>query len=223
MRVREVAGGGRAVEVPPHRLRRWFDNFARRNDGVRETGIGAEEVTVWGGNGTVATAAVPFPPLSGASSGTYQGLAVDALVEHAERSRRIGLVLLRKGAHSIGVVEDGSVVASRTARHRVQGRNAAGGWSQQRFARRRQEQAADALRRAADDVEELLVPEVVRLDAIVLGGDRGALDELRADRRLAPVLHLATGRVLDVPEPRRSVLDEAAERAVAVEVVVRDG
>ena len=42
------------------------------------------------------------------------------------------------------------------------------------------------------------------------------------DRRLEPVLARAEPRVLDVPEPRRAVLDEAARRARAVEVVVRE-
>ena len=60
------------------------------------------------------------------------------------------------------------------------------------------------------------------LDAVVLGGDAAALDDLRADRRLAALLARAEPRVLDVPEPRRAVLDEAARRALAVEVVVRD-
>jgi hypothetical protein len=67
----------------------------------------------------------------------------------------------------------------------------------------------------------VLAPEVDSLDAVVLGGDRQALDVLRADRRLAGVFALAGERVLDVAEPRRAVLDEAAERARAVEVVVR--
>ena len=47
----------------------------------------------------------------------------------------------------------------------------------------------------------------------MLGGDAAALDDLRADRRLAALLARAEPRVLDVPEPRRAVLDEAARRA----------
>ncbi|WP_039739943.1 Vms1/Ankzf1 family peptidyl-tRNA hydrolase, partial [Saccharomonospora halophila] len=47
------------------------------------------------------------------------------------------------------------------------------------------------------------------------------LDELRGDPRLAPVFDAAGPRVLDVAEPRRTVLDEAARRARAVEIVVR--
>ena len=61
------------------------------------------------------------------------------------------------------------------------------------------------------------------LAGVVLGGDQHALDTLRADRRLAPVFALAVPRVLDVPDPRRAVLEDAAVRARAVEIVVRDG
>jgi hypothetical protein len=78
------------------------------------------------------------------------------------------------------------------------------------------------LRAAADDAFEVLLPRLSEMDALVLGGDRRALDELREDRRLAPLFAIADTRILDVPEPRRTVLDEAAERAIAVEIVLHD-
>ncbi|SFJ66335.1 hypothetical protein SAMN05421835_107154 [Amycolatopsis sacchari] len=215
-RVRDAAGGGRVVEVAPERLGGWFDRFATRNGGIRETAATDTEVVVTAANGTTATAVVPFPPLTGSGPPTVR------LAVHAKRSRRIGLLLVRLGAHSVGVAEGGKVVVSRTDRHHVHGRAAAGGWSQQRFARRREGQARQALRDAADDAYEVLVPRVRELDAVVLGGDRRALDELRADRRLAPLFELASQRVLDIVEPRRAVLDEAAERARDVEILVRD-
>jgi hypothetical protein len=219
-KTREVAGGGRAVEVPPDRLEGWFDRFAGRNDGVRTTILRPHEVVVTGGNGTTATAVVPFGPLEVES--TFNGLAVEPLITHVLRSRRIGLLLVRLGGHSLGLAKDGRVFVSRTDRHLVHGRSAAGGWSQKRFARRRDGQAHDALRAAADDAFEVLLPRLSEMDALVLGGDRRALDELREDRRLAPLFAIADTRVLDVPEPRRTVLDEAAERAIAVEIVLHD-
>ena len=68
----------------------------------------------------------------------------------------------------------------------------------------------------------VLVPRLAQLDGVVLGGDRQALDVLRNDRRLSDVFAKAEDRVLDVPEPRRAVLDEAAERARCVEIVIQD-
>ncbi|MPY96982.1 MAG: hypothetical protein GEU97_03145 [Actinophytocola sp.] len=222
MRVREVAGGGRAVEVPPERLARWFAGFERRNGPAEHTVLSVTEVVVTAANGTTATVAVPFPPLS--ASGEHAGLNVDALVQHARVERRIGLVLLRLGAHSIGIAEGERVVTSRTDRHLVHGRTSKGGWSQQRFARRRDKQATEALDRAARDIADVLGPEAASLDAVVLGGDKAALDDVLADARLPRALtERVVPGVLDVAEPRKAVLDEAARRARAVEIVVRDG
>ncbi|MDQ3154373.1 MAG: hypothetical protein M3R63_22525, partial [Actinomycetota bacterium] len=55
---------------------------------------------------------------------------------------------------------------------------------------------------------------------LVLGGDRSALRVLAEDRRLVTLLARAEPRVLDVPEPRRAVLDEVARRVRCVEVHV---
>ncbi|MPY77750.1 MAG: hypothetical protein GEV04_04495 [Actinophytocola sp.] len=221
MKVRQVAGGGRAVEVPPERLARWFAGFEKRNGLAERTVLGQEVVVVTAANGTTATVAVPFPPL--AAAGEHAGLAVDALVEHALIERRIGLVLLRLGAHSVGIAVGERVVTSRTDRHLMQGRTAAGGWSQQRFARRRGNQARQAIERAARDVVDVLGPDAASLDAVVLGGDKAALDDLLADSRLPLALtERVLPAVLDVAEPRKAVLDEAARRARAVEIVVRD-
>ncbi|TWE29008.1 hypothetical protein FHX69_1678 [Prauserella muralis] len=207
--------------MEPERLARWFARFAERNGGVIATRLGPGEVVVTAADGTTATVAVPFPPLP-VGDREAEGLAVEALVEHASRPRRLGLLLVRLGGHSVGVAEGDRVVASRTGRHLVHGRSAAGGWSQQRFARRRDGQARQSLRAAADDAAEILASRASGLDGVVLGGDRRALDELRADPRLAPVFALASERVLDVAEPRRTVLDDAARRARAVEITVRD-
>ncbi|EHR51483.1 hypothetical protein SacmaDRAFT_3258 [Saccharomonospora marina XMU15] len=221
-RIRQAPGGGRIVEVDADRLAGWFERFAERNGGVLRTRLARQEVTVTAGDGTTATVAVPFGPLRGVERDTVvDGLAVEALVEHVRRPRRVGLLLVRLGGHSVGVAQAGRVVRSRTDRHLVHGRSAAGGWSQQRFARRRSGQARQALRSAADDAVRVLAARVGELDAVVLGGDRRALDELRSDPRLAEVFALAEPRVLDVAQPRRSVLDEAARRAHAVEVLLR--
>jgi len=212
---RMVAGGGWAVEVEPERVAGWFDRFAARHGGIAGVVSDPAEVVVTAADGATATCAVPFPPLTGEG--------VDALVAHLLVPRRIGLLLVRLGGHSVGIAVDGAVVVSRTDRRQVHGRSAAGGWSQQRFARRREGQVRQALQAAAEDALSVLGPQVSSLDGVMLGGDQHALDTLRADRRLAPVFALAAPRVLDVPDPRRAVLDDAAARARAVEIVVREG
>jgi hypothetical protein len=75
-----------------------------------------------------------------------------------------------------------------------------------------------ALRAAADTAARVLLPRTVELDAIVLGGDTTALCSLAADARLTALFQRAESRVLDIAEPRRAVLDDAARRARCVEV-----
>jgi hypothetical protein len=75
---------------------------------------------------------------------------------------------------------------------------------------------------AADNVVRILVPEVARLDAVVLGGDRSAVDEVLTDRRLEPLLPLVTGRLLDVPDPRLTVLQGTPDLFRSVRIRLLD-
>jgi hypothetical protein len=212
-----VAGGGRAVEVEPDRVSGWFDRFASRHGGVTRTETSAAGFVVAAASGATASVAVSLP------AAVFEGLVLAPLLDHVLRSRRIGLLLVRLGGHSVGIATDGVVEVSRTDRRPVHGRSAAGGWSQHRFARRRELQARQALSAAADDAHEVLGPALSTLDSVVLGGDHRALDVLRTDPRLAPVFAIASPRVLDLPNPARTVLDTAARRARSIEIVVRDG
>ncbi|MFC7342668.1 acVLRF1 family peptidyl-tRNA hydrolase [Saccharopolyspora griseoalba] len=220
-KARQLPGGGRAVEVAPRRVSGWFERFAESHGGAERTELNPRQVRVLAADGALAEVAVPFGELP-PPHGTREGLAVASLVEHLRTSRRIGLVLVRLGAHSVGIARDGAVERSSTDRHLVHGRNKAGGWSQQRFARRREGQAQRSLDSAADAVAKTLLPEADDLDAVVLGGDKKALRALREDSRLTGLLDAAEPRVLDVPEPRRAVLDDAAQRAIAVEIAIYD-
>jgi Actinobacteria/chloroflexi VLRF1 release factor len=219
VRSRATAGGGRAVEVPPERVTGWFDRFAHRHGGIADSTATPDLVTVTATDGATATVIVPFGPLVPPDD---PRLAVAVLALHVLRPRRIGLLLVRLGGHSVGIAYDGRVEQSRTDRRLLHGRTSAGGWSQRRFARRREGQARSALHAAATDAFEVLSPQLSTLDGIVLGGDARALDILRTDPRLAELLARAETRILDIPEPRRTVLDEAAQRARSVEIIIRD-
>jgi Actinobacteria/chloroflexi VLRF1 release factor len=229
-RTRDVAGGGRAVEVEPERLLGWFDRFATRHGGLIAVRGTARDVRVEAADGSSAEIVVPFGGLPPESAGPTTGptvtsaapaAVISALHTHLTVPRRIGIVLVRLGGYSLGVAVGGAVETSTTGARLVHGRNRKGGSSSGRFARRRDNQARVALDAAADAVARVLLPVAPTLDAVVLGGDAAALDDLRADRRLTALLARAE-RVLDVPEPRRAVLDEAARRALAVEIVVRE-
>lgn len=207
------------MEVEPERLTGFLERFATGHGGALHTVVAPQRVEVAAGDGWRASVAVPFGTLR-TRPGQQPGIAVDDLLGHLLAPRTIGLVLVRLGGYSVGVARAGKVLTSSTGSRLVHGRSAAGGQSQQRFARRREGQARVALRAAADAAARVLVPRAAELDAVVLGGDGAALRSLAGDPRLAALLDRAEPRVLDIPEPRRSVLDEAARRARCVEVAL---
>jgi hypothetical protein len=209
MSAKPAAGGGRWVDVDPERLSRWLENFAGRHGPWHAAGL---LVTAEDG----ATAEL-FPP-----PGAPPVAGLDELRQAALEPRTIGLLLARKGAVAVGVAHGTRLGASKVDTHYVQGRTAAGGWSQQRFARRRDNQARAAIADGAGIVQRLLLPEVRRLSAVVGGGDRTAVDAILATPALKPIAALRSDRFLDVPEPRRSVLEDAIAAARAVRILVRD-
>jgi hypothetical protein len=213
MGVRQAAGGGRWVDVDPVRLVRWIDGFASRHGEFTAAAV-PSGVVLTAADG--ASADLQAPPGARATND------LDSFVAEATGPRRLGLLLARKGAVAVGVFDGPDLVVSKVDRHYVQGRTAAGGWSQQRFARRRDNQAKAAASDGADIVQRLLLPEVRALTAVVAGGDRSAVDAILAEKALAPVAALRADRLLDVPEPRHAVLLTAIAQARAVLVLVRD-
>jgi Actinobacteria/chloroflexi VLRF1 release factor len=217
---RELAGGGRAVEVEPERLAGFLERFAAGHGGALTTTVMPQQVDVAAADGMTASIPVPFGPLV-TSPEQQVGLRVDDLIRHLVLPRIIGLLLVRLGGYSVGIARAGVVLTSSTGSRLVHGRSAAGGQSQQRFARRREGQARVALRAAADAAARVLLPRAAELDAVVVGGDSAALRILAADPRLTALLERAEPRVLNIAEPRRAVLDDAARRARCVEVQLR--
>ncbi len=199
--------------MDPGRVARWVAGFADRHgpstSAPREYGL---LLTAPDG----ATAELHAPP------GVPGATDLDGFLAAVSRPRRIGLLLARKGAVALGVAEGAELVVSKVDTHYVQGRTAAGGWSQQRFARRRENQAKAAVADAVELAVRLLVPAAPTLAALVCGGDRRAVDAVLADRRLAPLVGLRAERLLTVPEPRRAVLLDAIPAARAVHILVRD-
>jgi hypothetical protein len=218
---RAVTGGAVAVEVPPDRLVGWVNRFAGRNDGLTAVASDGLTVTMSGGDGTEATIVVPFGPMS-VGPMTVGGVEpVEALLAHLAGLGALGVILVRGGAHSVGVARAGVVLSSSTDRAYLQGRTAAGGWSQQRFARRRDNQRAASYDSAATTAARILTPIATSLAGLVLGGDRRGLADVLADSRLAGLAGLPVRTFPDIGEPRRAVLDDIAARSLSVEIVIR--
>ncbi|MBM7078202.1 acVLRF1 family peptidyl-tRNA hydrolase [Micromonospora humida] len=219
MSSRPAAGGGRWIEVDPTRVARWVAGFADRH-GPPVASPQGYGLLLTAGDG--ATAELHLPPGGGTGAAAGQVDDVPGFVDEAVAPRRLGLLLARKGAVAVGVALGTELLVSKVDTRYVQGRTAAGGWSQQRFARRRDNQARAALGDAAELAVRLLLPEAATLAAVVCGGDRRAVDTVLADRRLAPLAGLRAERLLDVPEPRHAVLVGAITAARAVHILVRD-
>ncbi len=212
--------GGRWVDVPPERLVRWVDNFAARH-GPAVAEPGPAVVVLRARDGTVAACHLPFPPLPQPGEGGADPAGQARLIAaHAAASRTVGVLLVRLGGFAAGVFtgDPPHLDASKTGSRLVHGRASAGGWSQHRFARRRENQAAAARRAAVDAALAVLGPYAGQLDALVLGGDRRAIAGVRADPRLAPFLAPAVERFLTVPDPRLAVLKDAPRLFRAVRI-----
>jgi len=201
-----AAGGTRWVEVGPERLAGWLESFAQRH-GDLTSEAGPAVVTFRAADGAQAQCHVPFPPLTEATAGSVAETA-ERIAAHARAERTVGVLLVRLGGYAAGVFTGPAahLEASKVGSRLVHGRSAAGGTSQQRFARRREKQASEALGAAARAAAAVFGPYEGKLDAVVLGGDRRAMAGLRGDPRLRPYFKLAVERFLTVPDPRLTVL-----------------
>jgi VLRF1 release factor-like protein len=208
---RPAAGGGRWVYVDPERLPRWLAGFVERH-GPSQFEVVGGILKMYASDGALAEC---HPP-----PGAAQAIDPDAFGAAVAVPRRLGLLLVRRGGIAAGVAAGDRLIASKVDGTYVQGRTAAGGWSQQRFARRRDNQTREVVRDAIDIAVRILVPE--HLDALVGGGDRQLVDAVLLDPRLEPLRGLRAGRFLDVPDPRLAVLQAAVRRARSVRIRLLD-
>jgi VLRF1 release factor-like protein len=204
----------RRVDVPAERLARWLDGFTDRH-GLTVATASATEVQLMGADGARAWLEVPFPPLPAIASGTDPR---EILVAHTTQLRTVGVILVRRRGHAVGLFTGSDLAASKVDSTYVQGTTRAGGWSQQRYARRRANQTLAAFADAADTAARILLPHAGQLDAVICGGDRTAVDAVLADARLRPLAGLRAGPFLSVPDPRLPILQATPEQFRAVRV-----
>lgn len=215
-RVRPAPGGGRVVEVAADRLVGWVNRFAARNGGLASVTAEPHGALLRAGAGGTARLHVPFGPLAGG------GEPVEAVLAHLARLGDVALLLARGADHSVGVGRAGSVLVSSTDARYLQGRTAAGGWSQQRFARRRDNQRRHAERAAVETALRVWSEHAAPVCGVVVGGQRHTYDAILADPRLARWAGLPRRVVPDMGQARRAELDRLAARGMTVEVTVTD-
>jgi len=195
------------VRVPVGRLARWVDNFGDRHDGCT-LAVDTGALTGLAGDGSRFTAHPPF-------ARAYVGPAeVASFAEACGPPVLWGVLLVRKGGFAIARLTRERTAESKVGRRHVQGRTKAGGQSQQRFARRRDNQARVAYEAAAEHAVRILDGAT----QVVTGGDHLAVEAVLSDRRLSGLVVVPP--FLAVPDPRRSVLEQAVEDACSVTVEV---
>jgi len=213
-RARPAAGGGRTLGVAPERLGRWLDGVAERHGSFAGVVLDGTAVRVTCADGTTVALTTPFGWTPGAPLlGTF-GAA-------ARQPHRAAVLLVRRGRWAVGVFDGPGLVVSKVDARQVQGRTAAGGWSQQRFARRRGHQTDAVVSHAVETAVRVLLPHAGSVEALFTGGDRGLVDDVLADPRLAGLAALRRDPALDVGEPTKAVLLETPKqfRAVRVHIV----
>ena len=130
----------------------------------------------------------------------------------------LAIVLVRRGGYAVGVASGDRLTAHKVGTRYVQSRTAAGGWSQQRFARRRANQADGLVGAAVEHTVRLLTG--IGPAGVVLGGDKALVATLLDDPRLAGIRDLPRRELYDLPDPRLDVLVKALERGRAVRVTI---
>jgi len=205
------------------RLSAWVDGFALRH-GTPSYEVDPTGLMMRAPDGTQARLLVPFPPLQAGPAGAPRPDPVDLVRAHLAQPRRFGLVLVRRGGWAVGAAGaagDGVTLhATAHGTRYVQARTAAGGWSQQRYARRRAGQVDALLDEVARAVGQILLApgsgaSAGNVDPVVTGGDRLLLRRLLGRAELSALTGRVVERVLDVPDPRLRVLEGAAGRATA--------
>lgn len=173
-----------------------------------EGGIDVGELRLVAADGGVAICRPPTP-------GSYRNAAD---VVEAMGNERVGLLVIRKGGFSVGVAQGIEIIAHRTGSRYLQGRTAAGGWSQQRYARRRDNQADAGYALSGRAVAEVVLPLVATLTRVVAGGDRAAVRTVLCQRGLEPIAGLLTPAMLAIGPPKRTSLDDLLAKARLIHI-----
>ena len=159
----------------------------------------------------------PFPIKEDYVTGGYDIEPLRALLSH---DFLIALVLVRLGAFSIGICQGTKIIGSKTGTGLVHARHKKGGSSQARFARHREKQIEEFLGRVCGHVREHIEPHARSLDYLVYGGARTTILTMR---KRCTFLSQFDDRILrtllDLPEPRRTVLEKAIGTVWSTDVI----
>jgi hypothetical protein len=197
--------------VTPERLGKWLDGVAERHGPFTDVVLADGAVRVTCDDTTTVSLRAPFDWTPGPA-------LLSSFTAAARQPHRAAVLLVRRGRWAVGVFDGCDLVVSKVDARQVQGRTAAGGWSQQRFARRRGNQTDAVVEHAVETAVRVLLPHAASVAALFTGGDRGLTDEVLADPRLRPLAVLRREPALEVGEPTKAVLLETPTQFRAIQV-----
>ena len=122
---------------------------------------------------------VVLPPFAISSRDAVTGWDSGHLMSILQRERDIGVVLLRLGRFAVGVFRGAKLIASKTDTRYVKGKHKAGGTSQLRFQRIRENQARALFDKTCEVARQVFGPYDNSLRHLALGGERHTLLGLR--------------------------------------------
>jgi len=155
---------------------------------------------------------VVLPPFPVEENASFSGFNVEPLCLLLESDFSIGLILVHLGSYAIGICHGEKLISSKVGTGLVPGRHKKGGSSQQRFQRRRQNQAREFLDRVCGHIKEQFEPQREKLDYLVYGGPYQTVLQLKKRCSFLKSLSGQTLPSIDVPSLRQKVLETTAGR-----------
>jgi hypothetical protein len=201
----------RRLEVDPERIVAWVNGFGQRH-GVLTWSSAQGSVALAAADGATAV----LEPFAAGAGSAPSGL--EPLAGWVSPPTRLALILVRRGGYGVGRGQGPELVAHKVGTRYVQSRTAAGGWSQQRFARRRNNQADALVGSVIEHTRRVVLASPT--DALVVGGDKALVRAVLADPRLAPLAGLPRRELFDLPDPKLVVLKHALRRGRAVHIAL---
>ena len=160
----------------------------------------------------------PFPPKGEA---VLPGTDAAPLLSQLSAKYLVAVVLLRLGRYAVGVFRGAELLSSKTGGRYVKSAHSAGGWSQKRFQRIRENQTHHLYQGACQVIERQLDPYDGQLDWIFLGGEKFTLQGLVKEcRYLQRSSHQVVGRILNVREPKERTLVQSINLVYQSSVLV---
>ena len=189
----------------------WVNGFAERHGAVTwPSPVSSVALSLSATDGAIAVLE-PF-----VSCVRVTPVVVEELAAWAVAPTRVALVLVRRGGYAVGLGKGAGLIAHKVGTRYVQSRTAAGGWSQQRFARRRNNQADALVGSVIEHTMRIVLASPS--EALVVGGDKALVRDVLADARLARLARLPRRELFDLPDPKLSVLEQALRRGRAVRI-----